>query len=277
VVPDVAEPSPFPRGPQLLVGLATDVGKTRPGEQNEDSLGVFSLTLGIDSRLLPVVLAIVADGMGGHASGQEASRLVVRTVTDYVLRQLALPFLAGDVNGNEPDEMLQGLLFEAARAANVALCQENDAQAADSGSTLVAALVVDHTAYIVNVGDSRAYVLGDGELRRITTDHSLVEQLIAGGIITAEERYTHPQRNKIFKSLGDDAALQPDTFVQRLQPGTRLLLCCDGAWELVHDDQIARLLGEIADPQQAADAIVARANENGGEDNISAIVLEARA
>ena len=147
----------------------------------------------------------------------------------------------------------------------------------DSGCTLVAALVVGETAYLVNVGDSRAYALSGDELRRITVDHSLVEQLIAGGIITPEERYTHPQRNKIYKSLGDDPALQPDTFVQRLQPGMRLLLCCDGVWEMIRDDELARLLTEAPDPQQAAEALVARANENGGEDNISVIVLEARA
>ena len=277
VVLDIPEPSPFPSGPRLLVGMAADVGKTRPGEQNEDSLGVFTLTLGVDSRTYPVALAVVADGMGGHASGQEASQLVVRTLADFLLRQLALPFLAGSVSGDEADDVLKGLLYEGARAANLALCKANDDHDADSGCTLVAALVVNGTAFIVNVGDSRAYVLADGALRRITTDHSLVEQLIAGGIITPEERYTHPQRNQIFNSLGDDPELRPDTFVQRLQPGMRLLLCSDGVWEMVRDDELMRLLSDVADPQQAAEALIAHANENGGEDNISAILLEARA
>ncbi len=277
VVPEVTKPSQFPMGARLLIGASADVGKTRVGEQNEDSIGVLTLTLGVDSRMAPVALVVVADGMGGHASGQEASRLVVRTLTDYVVRQLALPFLAGDVAGNEADEVLAGLLFEGARTANMALCQANAEAGTDSGCTLVAALVVGETAYLVNVGDSRAYALSGDELRRITVDHSLVEQLIAGGIITPEERYTHPQRNKIYKSLGDDPTLQPDAFVQRLQPGMRLLLCCDGVWEMVRDDELASLLTDAPDPQQAAEALVARANENGGEDNISVIVLEARA
>ncbi len=277
VVPDEAEPSPFPMGPRLLIGMGADVGKTRPGEQNEDSIGVLTLTTGIDSRMAPLALLVVADGMGGHASGQEASRLVVRTLTEYVVRQLALPFLVGEVASDEPDEVLKGLLYEAARAANVALCQANAEQGMDSGCTLVAALIVDHTAYFVNVGDSRGYALADGTLRRITTDHSLVEQLISSGIVQPEERYTHPQRNKIYKSLGDDPALQPDIFVQRLQPGMRLLLCCDGVWEMIRDDELAQLLTDAPDPQHAAETLVARANENGGEDNISAIVLEARA
>jgi serine/threonine protein phosphatase PrpC len=277
VIPDVPEPSPFPNGPRLLVGAAADVGKTRPGEQNEDSLGVFLLSLGVDSRMYPVALAIVADGLGGHVSGQEASRLVVRTLADYVLRQLAPPFFAGSVTGEEAEEHVMGLLREAASAANVALCDANAAADADSGSTLVAMLVLGGTAYLANVGDSRAYALAAGELRRLTTDHSLVEQLIAAGIITPEERYIHPHRNQILKSLGDDPALQPDTFVQRLQPGMRLLLCSDGVWEMVRDDELARLLADAPDPQQAAEALVARANENGGEDNISAVVLEVRA
>jgi serine/threonine protein phosphatase PrpC/predicted RNA-binding Zn-ribbon protein involved in translation (DUF1610 family) len=277
VVPEATLQSPFPMGARLLVGASADVGKTRAGEQNEDSIGVLTLTIGVDSRMAPVALLVVADGMGGHSSGQEASRLVVRTLTDYVLRHLALPFLAGDVAGDDADDALKGLLFEGARTANAALCQANADQGVDSGCTLVAALVVGETAYLVNVGDSRAYALVGEELLRVTVDHSLVEQLIAGGIISPEERYTHPQRNKIYKSLGDDSALQPDTFVQKLQPGTRLLLCCDGVWEMVRDDELTNLLTEAPDPQQAAEALVARANENGGEDNISVIVLEARA
>ena len=146
----------------------------------------------------------------------------------------------------------------------------------DAGSTLVAALVYGETAYVVNVGDSRAYVCDDDGLRRITSDHSLVEQLVAGGLIQPDEVYTHPQGNQIFRSLGDDPDIQVDLFVQKLRPGMQLLLCSDGLWEMVRDPRIEELLRAGTDPQTTCDALIDAANEGGGEDNISAVVVAIR-
>lgn len=277
VAPKVSEAPAFPHGVHLVYGAATDVGASRPGEDNEDSLGVLALGLAHESRMRPLLLAIVADGLGGHASGQDASRLVVRTLVEYVALNMIVP-LAGE---REDDEAAAGharaALVDGARKANVALCQLNADRGVDMGSTLVAALLAGETAYIANAGDSRAYVLDGDELRRLTSDHSLVEQLIAGGLIRPEERYTHPQRNQIYRSLGGEPDAQVDVFEQRLAPGMRLLLCSDGLWEMVRDDELARILRETPHPQDTCDALIRAANAHGGEDNIAALVVEVRA
>ncbi len=273
VVAREAEPPRFPLGARIAVASATDVGQTRMGERNEDSSGTFSLTLNFDSHAQPVALAVVADGLGGHANGQDASRLVVRTVIEHVIRSVTLPFLGMPADGQATIEGMEHILTEAARAANTALYAANEESQADMGATLVAALLYGESACVANLGDSRGYVYDEAGLRRITTDHSLVEQLISGGLIQPEERYTHPQRNQIFRSIGNDAEIEVDMFVQRLAPGMRLLLCSDGLWEMVRDDEIAHILAETPDLQQACDALVAAANANGGEDNITAVLV----
>jgi serine/threonine protein phosphatase PrpC len=138
----------------------------------------------------------------------------------------------------------------------------------------VAALLFGSSAYIINVGDSRGYLFSDGELRQITTDHSFIEQLIVSGFVAPQDRYTHPQRNQILRSLGDDVDIDIDFFEQKLKPGMRLLLCCDGLWEMVRDDEIGSILRESAGPQEACDRLIESANEHGGEDNISVVVIE---
>lgn len=273
-----AEPQLFPRGVRVVAAMATDTGAARAGEENEDSAGVFTLSVAHDSRMEPLTLCVIADGLGGHISGQEASRLAVRILTEHILRAAALPFVSAPA-GNADDSAtfeasLLAALKEGVEAANLEICARNKASGADMGSTCVAAIVHRDTAYFINVGDSRGYVLEDDSLRRITTDHSLVEQLIAGRLIPPEERYTHPQRNQIFRSLGDEPNVALDTFTQKLHPGMRLLLCSDGLWEMVRDDEMARILRETASPQQACDLLISAANEHGGEDNISAVVVD---
>ncbi|MGO8946149.1 MAG: protein phosphatase 2C domain-containing protein [Ktedonobacterales bacterium] len=274
VIPRLTEPSPFPHGAHILIGVATDVGKTRAGERNEDSVGALVLNLAHDSHTQPLALGIVADGLGGHVNGQDASRLATRMVTEYILRKVALPLVSLPVDGVAIEEDLKSVLLEGVRAANAALCNANDETGADMGSTLVSALLFGSSAYIVNVGDSRGYLFSDGNLRQITTDHSFVEQLIISGFITPADRYTHPQRNQILRSLGDELNVEIDVFEQKLKPGMRLMLCSDGLWEMVRDDESARILRETTSPQEACDRLIASANDHGGEDNISVVVIE---
>ena len=274
IEPRVIEPPAFPLGARIEVAIATDVGRTREGEHNEDSAAALVLTLAQDSRMLPLALGLVADGLGGHANGQDASRLVARTITERVMGVAAAPFVSAPTDSLAGETGLDGALLEAASAANAQLCAENERTGGDMGSTLVAALVCGDTAYLVNAGDSRAYVFDGEGLRRITTDHSLVEQLIQSGLVTPEERYTHPKRNQIFRSLGDDPNMQMDLFVQKLKPGMRLLLCSDGLWEMARDEQIQDILTRTPAAREACDALVRAANENGGEDNITAVLLD---
>jgi len=144
------------------------------------------------------------------------------------------------------------------------------------GSTLTGFMIVGDLAYIFNVGDSRTYMLRDGNLYQLTTDHSLVGQLVAGGLIEPDEVYTHPQRNQIFRSIGDKLNVQIDIFKQQIHPGDVLLSCCDGLWEMVRNPQITDILNNAPDPQSACAQLVEAANTNGGEDNISAVVVYVR-
>jgi serine/threonine protein phosphatase PrpC len=270
----------FPTGVRISGYVTADHGRTRQGEANEDSTALLAFDAIYNSRHDPRVLGIVADGLGGHDSGQDASKLVVRTMLE-VLAPMLIP--VGDATPEKSDgedaPAFDGeqLLRNAVRAANVALCAANDAQKADMGSTLVAALIAGETVWIANMGDSRGYVYDDHGLRRVTTDHSLVEQLIDAGMIKPEERYEHPQRNQILKSLGADPRLDADIFPQDLRPGMRILLCSDGVWEMVRDDELARILRETSGAAEACERIVRAANENGGDDNISVVLLDASA
>jgi protein phosphatase len=149
-------------------------------------------------------------------------------------------------------------------------------EASGLGSTVTLAVVAGSLAIVANLGDSRTYLVRDGGISRLTQDHSLVATLIAMGQISDDEAYTHPQRNLIYRSLGSDVDAQPDISVQRLQPGDALLLCSDGLWDMVRDDAILATLTEVParEPQATAERLVALANDNGGEDNISVIIIQ---
>jgi serine/threonine protein phosphatase PrpC len=270
----------FPSGVRVSAYVTADHGQTRQGEANEDSTALLVFDAVYNSRHDPHVLGIVADGLGGHDSGQDASKLVVQTMLEVLVPAL-VPATPADEPSEDPADTPafdgEKLLRDAARAANDALCAANDAQQADMGSTLVATLIAGDSAWIANMGDSRGYVYDDHGLRRVTKDHSLVEQLIDAGMIPPEERYEHPQRNQILKSLGADTRLEADIFPQELRPGTRILLCSDGVWEMVRDDELARILRETVSTAEACERIVRAANENGGEDNISVVLLDVSA
>lgn len=269
VAPKAVSAIHFPTGVRVTGYVTADPGRTRQGEANEDSTALLVFDAIYNSRHEPRALGIVADGLGGHDSGQEASKLVTRVMLDALTPALLPSAASGDAPALDGDA-----LRDAARAANVALCDANKTQKADMGSTLVAALLVGEMAWIANMGDSRGYVYDDHGLRRVTKDHSLVEQLIDAGMIPPEERYEHPQRNQILKSLGADPRLDADIFPQELRPGMRILLCSDGVWEMVRDDELARILRESAGAADAGERIVRAANENGGEDNISVVLLD---
>jgi serine/threonine protein phosphatase PrpC len=268
--------SAFPLGARLMAGAASDLGRRRSGEHNEDSAFVLVLDRVHEGHTLPFGVFVVADGLGGHASGHRASRLVVNVLAHTIVRQVALPVVGMPVDSPVDESGLANILRDAVEAANSSLCAANHESGTDAGSTVVAALIYGDTAYIANVGDSRAYLHDESGLRRLTSDHSLVQQLVSAGMIQPDEVYTHPQRNQIFRSLGDEPNVNVDLYVQQLKPGTSLLLCSDGLWEMVRDPDIEALLREETDPQSACDALIVAANEGGGDDNVTAVIVVAR-
>jgi serine/threonine protein phosphatase PrpC len=153
------------------------------------------------------------------------------------------------------------------------IARAKPAEAADTGSTVTMAVIQGSMACVANVGDSRTYLYRAGQLTPITRDHSVVASLAAAGMIGPEEIYTHPQRNLIYRSLGNKPEVEVDIFRQALQPGDRLLLCSDGLWEMVRDPQMAEIMGKAPSPQAACQQLIEAANANGGEDNIAAVVV----
>jgi protein phosphatase len=147
-------------------------------------------------------------------------------------------------------------------------------EARGMGATATVALVMDSQAFIANVGDSRTYLVRDGKIERVTRDHSLVERLVEAGQIEPDDVYDHPSRNLIYRSLGaGHAAVEVDIFVEKLRPGDALLLCCDGLWEMVRDPQLQQIINEHEDIEQACETLISVANTNGGEDNITAVLV----
>ncbi len=229
---------------RLVIGAASDVGRVREG--NEDAYLVDDAT----------GLVAVADGMGGHRAGEVASAT-------------ALEALRAAITSGKP-------LREAIEDANEAVFTKSlaDTDLRGMGTTLTAGtLAAGGTLLVGHVGDSRAYLLHDGELAQVTVDHSLVEELVREGRLTADEAAVHPQRSIITRALGVDATVEVDVYPVELVPGDRLLICSDGLTGMVQADAIAATLRREDDPTRAAQQLVDAANAAGGEDNITVIVV----
>jgi serine/threonine protein phosphatase PrpC len=252
---------------KLTVGTGLDPGIKRKHKPNEDRLLAIQGTLASDTRAQPFGLFVIADGIGGHANGQEASRLAIQTIRDVVI-----PALLGDVKIN--DEQSADLLMEAVQEANRYICEYNQMYKTDTGSTVTAALIVGKTIAIANVGDSRTYVYSQRNgLTRVTRDHSVVARMVENGSISAEDVYSHPRRNEIYRSLGHKVALDVDMYRLPCETETTLLLCSDGLWEMVRDPHIQEILNStLPHSIKTSKALVQAALDGGGQDNISVIV-----
>ncbi len=253
----------------LAVGTRSDPGIKRKYKPNEDSLLAVQGARPQNAQLQQFGLFVVADGMGGHANGQDASRLAIQTIINYMV----LPLSEGKDMG---DEDFVKLLTDGVQQANQAVYQHNQEQRGDMGTTMTATLVIGSMAYVANVGDSRTYLYREpGGLSKVTRDHSVVASLVDAGVIKPEDIYTHPKRNQIYRSLGEKPVVEVDTFKVPLQPGDKLLLCSDGLWDMVRDPDIQRLMrSPIPDPSQTGDALIKAALDGGGEDNVSVIVVQ---
>lgn len=240
-----------PNAPLLSWGAATDAGRVRTG--NEDAFVAEAMIFG------------VADGMGGHQAGEVASAIAAGTLRDRLSGGAATVDVA----------------VAAVVEANAAIFQGayNNVEQRGMGTTLTALAVLvgegrAHRFALLNVGDSRTYVVRGGRLRRISIDHSYVQELVSTGHITEAEARNHPRRNIVTRALGIEPTVRVDTWVLPLVRGDRYVLCSDGLVDEVEDTDIEAVLAAHPDPQQAAEALVARANENGGRDNTTVIVVD---
>ncbi|HEX2295505.1 MAG TPA: Stp1/IreP family PP2C-type Ser/Thr phosphatase [Actinomycetota bacterium] len=230
----------------VAVGVQTDVGRVRKGNE--------------DSYLLEAPIYAVADGMGGHIAGDVASATAVAEISDGIDR-------SPPEDGADLAELVtraNGAIWEKARS---------DPSLRGMGTTCTLVMIDGDVAHIAHVGDSRAYLLRDGSFRQLTEDHTLVERMVREGRLSAEEAANHPQRNVITRALGVDANVQVDVSEERLSDGDRILITSDGLTSMVEPEEIAEVLDRERDPQAAADRLVEMANDAGGEDNVTVLVL----
>jgi PPM family protein phosphatase len=232
---------------RVVVGARSDVGRVR--EINEDSY------------LMDEPIFVIADGMGGHIAGDVASSTAVDVIAD----------ITKTADARDPNS-----LGSIVRRANEAIWKKAQADPSlrGMGTTCTLLMVQDATAHLAHVGDSRAYLLRDGELSQLTEDHTLVGRMVQDGRLTLEEAQHHPHRNVITRALGIDSDVQVDVLTFDLIPGDRLLLCSDGLSSMIDAEAIRQTLVHERDPQRAADALVDLANSAGGEDNITVVVLD---
>jgi serine/threonine protein phosphatase PrpC len=270
------EPVPIPEAPpqppsiRLTVGQRSDPGQVR--ELDEDSLLSLTLSPTYESRTGPVLgLFAVADGMGGHSQGEVASRLALQVVADRVLRTILLPELAGELvlEDDIPVRLRQAII-----AANDAVFLDRQKRESDMGTTLTTAVIRDNRLFVAHVGDCRAYRWNAEGLEQLTTDHSVIARLIVEGQAEPEELYTHPHRSIVYRCIGDKPLVDVDTVMLPLAPDDRVILCCDGLWEMLRSEGIEDALMQESDPQMACDLLVRRANAAGGDDNISVIIVQ---
>lgn len=254
---------------KVEVGKASQKGMVR--SHNEDSLVSFELLFDEDATERFLGLYAVADGIGGYEDGEIASRLALLVFAENVVGSFLLPGLNSKRHRLNQEVALQ-ILTEGVKTANNQVYTQ--AEKSGMGTTLTAVLIINKMAYIANVGDSRVYLLDQGRLRQITNDHSLVASLVAAGEITPEEVYTHPRRNIITRCLGTEPDVEVDFFTEELHPGDSLLLCSDGLWEMVRDNEIQEAAIKRDDAQSACERLVKLANQNGGVDNVSVIMVK---
>ena len=243
------------------IGMLTDVGQVRPVD--EDSILAADLSFGVNSESSKFLLLAVADGMGGHAKGEEASKIALNAIARAVIP---------DLLNNTP---FTKILEKGIQNANQDILDytAKNPEASGMGTTSVCAVVKDNQIHLANVGDSRAYRVSDDEICRVTKDHSYVQALIDEGEITEEQAREHPRKNEINRAVGIMPSIEVDTMKLTLDSDESLLLCCDGVIAHLSDDDIHKIIRDSADPQTACQEIVDLANERGGSDNISLIIL----
>lgn len=237
----------------------TNIGLVR--DHNEDA---YKLPEDADAKTLASngYLYVLADGMGGHQKGEVASAVTIEVVnSEYYATTKPIK--------GDPKATIVQILSEAIEIANDQVLEATEG----GGTTVVAAVLYDDTLVAMNVGDSRAYLLRQDELRLISRDHSLVSRLVETGKITAEEALNHPRRNVLYQALGQGPDLEIHTYSEKLQVDDWVILCSDGLWGEVQEAAIKKVINETTSPAAAASQLIDIANASGGPDNITAILI----
>lgn len=257
----------------LIYGHCIAVGQVR--SNNQDAVAASAVVMRCADSHADFGLFAVADGMGGHLDGEKASAQVVATVTQHVTEQVYLPLLEHGLETSRSAEAsertpINEALIRALQAANAAII----ARIPNSGTTATLAVIVGNSLHLAHVGDSRAYIITQRGIEQLTRDHSLAQRLFEVGQLSHDEMMTFPRRNELYKVLGFTEDVEPDVTSRRLPPGSYLLLCSDGLWGEVPDAIIHSVVLTAPTPQLACERLVELANERGGHDNISVIVVQ---
>jgi protein phosphatase len=246
---------------KLEVGAKSDLGQRK--QTNEDNYAIY---LPGDSGLPNLIdggLLVVADGLGGHFAGEVASKLAVTMMKDFLTME------------RQQTDTPAKLLAETAQKANVQIHNANLGLKGfyrPMGTTLTAVFVEGDKAHFCHVGDSRAYLLRNGQVQLVTTDHSWVDEQVKMGLMTPEDARRDPRRNVLTRTLGTRPETNVDTFEKELRPEDMLVLCSDGLTSVVTDVEILKTCTDAATPQDAADKLISIANERGAPDNVTAVV-----
>jgi len=243
----------------------TDIGKKR--KINEDSFGFFPEN----------GLYVVADGMGGHAGGEVASRLAVESVEDFIKLSanrddITWPFEIDESKSKDENRLNVAIQLANSRIFHEALINKN---LNGMGTTIVAAIFAESHLYIGHVGDSRAYLIKNDEIRQLTDDHSIVYEQMRLGILSKEDAKTHSLRNVLTRALGTEPNIKIDTRAEKAEAGNTYLFCTDGLTNMLNDEEIKNIVSNNSNnAENACRELIAAANRNGGIDNITVIILK---
>lgn len=245
----------------MKFGVKSDKGLVR--ERNEDCFNIITGNAGIP------VSFIIADGMGGHNSGDIASKMAVDSVSEGILK--SVENLADE---NRILETIQNIMADA-NAGIFSVARELESLLG-MGTTLIIAVVFNKKLFIGHIGDSRVYLIRRGRMTQITTDHSFVEELVQSGSLTREEAQNHPKKHVITRALGCAEYVQVDTLVCDMDDDDIFILCTDGLTKMLHEDEIKQIIedGITHEPEFICNELVRMANEKGGEDNITVMICK---
>ena len=253
--------------PHINVGYGLSAGKQR--NHNEDAFFTLTTMFSYNETELPFGLYMIADGMGGHKNGEIASELAIRTIAGIILKEIYTPLMSLDP---QPSELsYREVFYNGIEKANAEIITKSYG----GGTTVTAILVIGDQMTIAHVGDSRVYSIdNNGNMEALTRDHSLVKRLQELGQITPEEAAVHPQRNVLYRALGQGEPFEPEIISTKRPEKGSMLVCSDGLWSIVGKEGMQSIIKSGVSPQDICDRLIDAANDAGGPDNISAILVE---